>query len=562
MTQTLEQFGQTIKTKYPQYNNMSDVDVANATIKKYPQYQSQITPDTSTGTPGATIGTQTASKPGLLQNIGSEISKNVGGTLKTMGNTVTGIAKGIGQTVVGAGKTTSDILGMIPGQVGQFFKGGAQLGQQTLQSPTLKPQGTAQSIGNFAEKAGELLLPTKGITAAKEITAGIGAATEATSIGSAISRVPVVGKILGNITQTVLNALPEAGVGFTWGKTQGQSNKEAAGTGATFGILSALGEVAGTTWKSITGNIADNTLKALGMPRQFKLSDAGGVVPQAISALKTIADNTEGMVVKGIDGVEKAFDPTKATLFEQGQAFTQTKQKIYDQYTALAEKAGDKNAKFTADDFSKVQTELQSLLKNTTGSTKNAVEGYINDLKSNYGNVVKIKGGEMIKFTDTSLNNIQNFIQSVNKDVNPLSNKAGADVADKLSSSLRKIMDSKIESATDEGYQAIRKQYSDLKGIEKQLTNQVKKSLSQTGGKLSGFIEGVSSLESLVSVASGDFSGAVRKGIPAIVGKVMDIAKDPELSLQRAFQQLKPQEQSTLQTRAFGVPAPSGVITK
>jgi len=40
---TKEQFGQLIKQKYPQYRNMSDLDVANTTLAKYPQYRSQIT---------------------------------------------------------------------------------------------------------------------------------------------------------------------------------------------------------------------------------------------------------------------------------------------------------------------------------------------------------------------------------------------------------------------------------------------------------------------------------------------------------------------------------------
>lgn len=43
MAQTLEQFGQTIKAKYPQYANLPDTDVAQRVIEKYPQYQSQIT---------------------------------------------------------------------------------------------------------------------------------------------------------------------------------------------------------------------------------------------------------------------------------------------------------------------------------------------------------------------------------------------------------------------------------------------------------------------------------------------------------------------------------------
>lgn len=54
---TLEQFGQSIKDKYPQYASMSNVDIANKVIAKYPQYKDHIKP--STGAPGST-GTPTA----------------------------------------------------------------------------------------------------------------------------------------------------------------------------------------------------------------------------------------------------------------------------------------------------------------------------------------------------------------------------------------------------------------------------------------------------------------------------------------------------------------------
>jgi hypothetical protein len=41
-TYSLEEFGQRIKKKYPQYSGMSDTDVANKVIEKYPQYKSSI----------------------------------------------------------------------------------------------------------------------------------------------------------------------------------------------------------------------------------------------------------------------------------------------------------------------------------------------------------------------------------------------------------------------------------------------------------------------------------------------------------------------------------------
>ena len=42
MAQTIQQFGATIKAKYPQYRDMSDADVGKKMLAKYPQYQDMV----------------------------------------------------------------------------------------------------------------------------------------------------------------------------------------------------------------------------------------------------------------------------------------------------------------------------------------------------------------------------------------------------------------------------------------------------------------------------------------------------------------------------------------
>src|SRR4051812_32769914 len=39
---SIEQFGATIKQKYPQYSSFSDADIGQKTLAKYPQYQDKI----------------------------------------------------------------------------------------------------------------------------------------------------------------------------------------------------------------------------------------------------------------------------------------------------------------------------------------------------------------------------------------------------------------------------------------------------------------------------------------------------------------------------------------
>ena len=41
---TIEQFGQSIKQKYPQYQDLSDAELGQKMLAKYPQYQDMIDP--------------------------------------------------------------------------------------------------------------------------------------------------------------------------------------------------------------------------------------------------------------------------------------------------------------------------------------------------------------------------------------------------------------------------------------------------------------------------------------------------------------------------------------
>ena len=275
-------------------------------------------------------------------------------------------------------------------------------------------------------------------------------------------------------------------------------------------------------------------------------------VPKTIGALKTMSDYAGQITVKDASGVEKLWNPVKATILETADAFGQIKTKIYNQYTTLASKAGDQGANFSVKDFNDVIGHLNSLTKDATSGIKNKVATLIKDLEDNYA-TINSKSGQP-HFKNTDLNQIQNFIQNINKDVNPLSDSAGAKVSDSLSRFMRDIMDNKITNATGEGYQELRTQYSNLKSIEKGVTDQVKKKLNGAGGELGNFIKGAATLESIISLASGNLAGGIKEAALGAFAKTIGTIKDPESSLQRAFSQLKPTEQSALKTRLTGVP--------
>ena len=45
---SLEQFGQTIKAKHPEYGDLSNADVATKVLAKYPQYKDMVAPQAPT----------------------------------------------------------------------------------------------------------------------------------------------------------------------------------------------------------------------------------------------------------------------------------------------------------------------------------------------------------------------------------------------------------------------------------------------------------------------------------------------------------------------------------
>ncbi len=94
---TLEQFGQTVKAKHPEYNDLSDADVATKVIAKYPQYKDMVSSITPAATPpedtrnlyqrsrdaynAATkpyTETQEHQVPHSMGELGTEVGKGVG----------------------------------------------------------------------------------------------------------------------------------------------------------------------------------------------------------------------------------------------------------------------------------------------------------------------------------------------------------------------------------------------------------------------------------------------------------------------------------------------------
>jgi len=86
----IAQFGQTIKQKYPQYQDMDDIDLGNRMLTKYPQYNDMITETKPTApvqsqdfTTGALIGAAKGAGSTLESGFrsGGQIVGGIGGAI-------------------------------------------------------------------------------------------------------------------------------------------------------------------------------------------------------------------------------------------------------------------------------------------------------------------------------------------------------------------------------------------------------------------------------------------------------------------------------------------------
>ena len=137
---SLEEFGQTIKAKHPEYGDMPDAEVGNRVLTKFPQYNDMVRP----GVP----------KPPVPAGLTGPSKVNVPGDILAVGNATADLGKGI---LKGAGSTANNIGHMFYPDVLAKHLTGAPSAEQ--QESYFKPANTTQAIGKGAEQVGEFMLP-------------------------------------------------------------------------------------------------------------------------------------------------------------------------------------------------------------------------------------------------------------------------------------------------------------------------------------------------------------------------------------------------------------------
>lgn len=417
-------------------------------------------------------------------------------------------------------------------QYGSKISDVGRMTQGTIASTDSTMGGAGSAVGGFAADTAALLAPSAGITKAQSLLEG-----GAMPLIKAAQSIPWLGKALGYGIEMAAHVAPEAATGFGFGKVKGEDNATAGLDALLFGTASGLGKAAGdavTAWK---GTIEDNVMQALGTNGKQSIGQALAGPKKAVQAFKTIYDVAKTNAIKVMeDGVEKVFDPAHATIADMAQALYQTKKIIYDAYTTLAKKAGDKGAVFSGKDFERIYNSLGSHIQNSTSALKDASKSIFNDMVQNYGKVVTKAGKETVQFRDIALEDIQSFLENLNKTVDPRSKGALQAASETATKEIRAILDEKIMNATGEGFQVIRDQYGSLKSIENQIVKQFNKTNAQRAGGVSDYVQGFGALDTIVGGLTGNWVKA-GKGIGQIaLGALTAHLRDPETYIKRVFQ--------------------------
>ena len=416
-----------------------------------------------------------------------------------------------------------------------------EFSQGKISSQEYRARGAGQVAGGFtdvvgnvvgtAAKAGFKALPQQRQEALKSDAAAIAQSKLGQAIGKTASSVASkYGQFresnprLAKDIEAVGNIASAVPIGFGTKQVGSQALKTAQ----------YVGEETGTgVRRMLTGSLENNVGKAVGMTGRMGLADTEKAIPRAVNAFRTIAKNAKNTMVKDIDGIEKVFEPTKATFGETLQALKQTKDSLYNQWTNMAKEAGEQGVSFGAQDFQKAIESLRKSTANSTTAWRNKAETLIGDMTRNYAD--ETPNGVVFREVDPS--DIQKFIENINVDINPMSDKAGSEVSSLLSRTLREMMDKKIES-TGPGYQALRNQYSDLKSVENGLINQFKKSARGVGNGFPQWVEGFGTLDAIVGMVTQGPQAAIRGVGLNILAKTMRSLRDPENALKRSFKEI------------------------
>lgn len=464
---TIEEFGQTIKQKYPAYSKYSDAEIGQKVLAKYPQYKSKVNADSATRDP-IHMHTGILPRSGIIHDIVQETAKPFFGALET-GKAIVGGLGGLG--AYGIGKLTGQ-------------KDIAQAGLEYAKKAT---SGAPEDFGDFG-KVGPFQTAKEAIDAGTDVGLWFVGGPEAKGVAKAAVESTKILPKLWKATKT--GAKVGAGFGATHGFERGVSGLvEKPPSGILEGALRVGGQTAleasvGTVGGAALAPAIELALRPFapiaewlgGRTEAGKVETAfqKGVKPsftqmkteaqaskymkRAESATRTIVENKDAIALVNENG-ERQPGLLPKTIQQFRDAISQVKKTIYEKYSAMAKTAGEKE----------VTVELGGIAKE--------LDAVVNDkvLLDKHPEVVAYAKRMAMTFRGRKSytpEEAQQFIAIANADLeayyrNPTPGlHAKTNVDAMIANNLRKSTDDAITSVAGAGYQELKNKYGALATIE------------------------------------------------------------------------------------------------
>ena len=280
---TMEQFGQTIKLKYPEYQSKSDSEVAEAVLSKYPEYKSSV----QTGPEKRPTGVP------VLGDIGG-IGQSYLDAPRTFAESGVKLSDAFSKTKLGAslGQGVRDIasgLGLSPEKQREIGGAGTQIIQRGVEQPELtKPKTQAQARGNVIGDISQFLLPS-GATA---------------KVASTLSKTPQLAR-LGRFAGPVARGVTEGVAGTAIGVGQTGDLGQGAGIGATdAAITTGVGVVSPVAGRAI-GAAARKVGDIIPSPRKVAETISSSPIFQGA---KQIGEDLVGRIPRAAERVSEKLE--------------------------------------------------------------------------------------------------------------------------------------------------------------------------------------------------------------------------------------------------------------
>jgi hypothetical protein len=475
-----------------------------------------------------------------INNTGDE-SKTARASRGFLAGMGVGALKSVGETALGAGQLGQSILQSTVGRGVEAITGadrtemGVDMFQperaQEIRDTTLRADAPGEGTGKFLGTLAQYALPTGSIVRGQQ------------ALGAVAKQVPTT---FGRMTaQAGARFAPEAvGTGAIGAVRSGgdmeQAKTEALFAGGASVGLGALGSLARTTYFP---ELKQSVAKAFGIQGKMSGGQALEEVNKKIAGLGVLKSRASNLKVTLEDGTTAVFDPKKATYSSTLQAWNHARKNVFEEYTSLASKAGQK-----ADvDISRVLDGLNETIRQPGLSIyKNSARSLMRDIDNSFDDLTK-----------ASIQDVETFVQALNKQtVNSFfkgtSDSAVSEVNASTARVLRELLDDVITSSQGSSYQGLRSQYGALKSIENDLVRKFQQEARKVGGGLPEYAGMFASGDIIGSVLTGNLTGVARGTTVGTLATLKRKLSNPERFLRRSFELLDTPESNQFIQRLFG----------